>query len=147
MEPATEVALGTLNYFHQLGLDAFKEARSLVHPGSDLAVDVAALNGVTEIDLGKQAWYPLLTACEVAGNVPVLFGPHGTDVRPMPLAVLMRTVLIGAAKSIYVLAPDDSSERQLRLLRVADVDLTDEVRSLTAAASLTGSDQVLLWHV
>ncbi|MBO1755050.1 hypothetical protein [Allobranchiibius sp. CTAmp26] len=93
MDSATEVALGTLNYFQQLGIDAFEEARSFVSSSSDLAADVAAMSGVTEIDLAKQAWYPLLTACEVAGNVPVLFGPNGLDVRPMPLAVLMRTVL------------------------------------------------------
>ncbi|MBO1755051.1 hypothetical protein [Allobranchiibius sp. CTAmp26] len=39
-----------------------------------------------------------------------------------------------------MLAPDDASERQLRLLRAANVDLTDEVRSRTAATALNAAD-------
>ncbi len=62
------------------------------------------------------------------------------DVRPMPLAVLMRTVLLGTAKCVYVLGPDDPDERQLRLLRMANVDLQDRIRALEAATTLNIND-------
>lgn len=140
MDNATETALGTLAQFDRWGIAAFKKSCADLQACCDIQMDVAALGGVTEINLANQAWFPLLTACEVAGNVSVLFGETRMDVRPMPLAVLMRTVLLGTAKCVYVLGPDDPDERQLRLLRVANVDLKDAIRGLNAATALNAGD-------
>ena len=99
-----------------------------------------ALSNVTTFDLLRLPWYALLTACDVAQGVPRLFGQHRVQLLPVPVAVLMRAVLLGSAKCLYVLGPDETAARQVRLLRLANVELQDEIRGLQAATVLNAAD-------
>lgn len=91
-----------------------------------------------EINLAVLAWRSLASAGEHAGLAHWLHQSTGGGVVPRPQMSLARAAMLGAARAIYLLQPDDETERSLRAARLANQEVKDARDYLTVYASIQG---------
>lgn len=105
-------------------------------PSSDLEVmarDLTRVGDKTEVV--RALWRPLATATE-AGAAMGKFFDHLGGMNQTGVAALARIVLLGAARTIYLLAPDEEPTRTLRFLEVANGECDDYIKALHAEYEL-----------
>lgn len=100
-----------------------------IYPGSDLAQDQLLPDGVPQ---GLLAWRALGTAGEHAGAAHFMVTKSDGGVFAKPFLTLSRTVMLGAARALYMLEPDNPARRHsrsLQLLRTEAQDTQNLVRN------------------
>lgn len=115
-------------YFSELSTS--RESIS-VTPGSDLD---ACSGWITEhqehLSPKHVAWRAIGSASEHAGCAEFTRFATKGGVVPRTNGSLARTALLGAAKAIYLLAPDDPYERRIRAARLANSEAADAQRMI-----------------
>ncbi len=103
-------------------------------PGSDLDQQLFANS---HHSTGLVAWRALGTAGEHAGLAFYVTQPTGA-VPTKPYLSLARATLLGAARALYVLEPDDAHEREVRTLRLLRTEAQDVLYVVEDAETATG---------
>lgn len=102
-------------------------ASTRIAPGSSLDLDQAR-----DLPGGRNpvqvVWRAMATAGEHAAAAGQLIIASGGGIPTKPFLTLARTTMIGAAKVLYLLEPDDSEERRIRALRLLRTESKDVTR-------------------
>lgn len=97
--------------------------------GSDLAADDASPPTVSAI-----ASYGIITAIDHLGSVVDAIDPPGRPIRHWAPLTTLRTALLSAARVVWMLNPDESSERKLRVAQVRYVNAEEQRKAINGFA-------------
>lgn len=107
-----------------------------VAPGSQLDTPEIADTGHTP---ARVVWRAFGTAGEHAGAAHSAVELTGGGVRTKPFLTAARTVMLGAARALFVLEPDDPTEREVRALQLLRAEAHDLDRLIADWETSTGS--------
>ncbi|WP_068200537.1 hypothetical protein [Isoptericola dokdonensis] len=128
--------------FDRWGRRVVAPASCEITPGSDLARDGSRKLPGGRV-LGKVVWRALATAGEHAAAAGHLLRAYDNAVFAKPNLTWARTTLVGAAKALYVLDPDDADERRVRALRLLRAESADVHRLIKVWQGEGALDQEL----
>lgn len=93
----------------------------------------------SSIKFGERAWRPLNQACQHLDAIDRIRGRNNA-VALASVTVLARSALLAAAKTVYILAPEESTERHVCALSIANAELDSEERHISAMRRLHLAD-------
>jgi hypothetical protein len=136
---------------HFLGMDmayfstlAGDPKATVTLPGNELESQMAQYTDEqNHLNPAYLAWRAIANASEHAGFAEHMRYVTSGGVVPRPHASLARVSLLGAARAVFILSPDDSRERAVRAARLANAEAQDARRMIDNWSSQAGPEDLL----
>lgn len=94
-----------------------------------------------DVNIGSLAWRAIASAGEHVGLAHYMYQSSQGGVVPRPHMSLARSVMLCAARTVYLLGPEDPLERKVRAAKLANQEVIDARRNSKIEASIPDLDE------